>query len=107
MRCEEMCSSFKDVISWAPSRISHLLQLWMYENKRKCAKWNSRPRIISCAYFPFFSIFLPLTSYTREMDEPETALQQGRSRSLSHPVWQFYEVVQRSYKCPRCGGHKL
>ncbi|VDM28311.1 unnamed protein product [Toxocara canis] len=41
------------------------------------------------------------------MGEPETALQQGRSRTLSHPVWQFYEVVQGGYKCPRCGGREL
>uniref|UniRef100_A0A183VFG2 Carn_acyltransf domain-containing protein n=1 Tax=Toxocara canis TaxID=6265 RepID=A0A183VFG2_TOXCA len=49
---------------------------------------------------------LPLTSHTREMGEPETALQQGSSRSLSHPVRQFYEVVQGGYKCPRCGGRE-
>ncbi|KHN85655.1 Patched domain-containing protein 3 [Toxocara canis] len=38
-----------------------------------------------------------------KMGEPETALQPGRS----HPVWQFYEVVQEGYKCPRCGGREL
>ncbi|KHN78987.1 hypothetical protein Tcan_13534 [Toxocara canis] len=53
------------------------------------------------------SIVLPLTSNTIEMSEPETALQQGRSRTVSHPVWQFYEVVQGGYKCPRCGGREL
>ncbi|KHN76645.1 hypothetical protein Tcan_14924 [Toxocara canis] len=41
------------------------------------------------------------------MGEAQNALQQGRSRSLSHPVWQFYEVVQEGCKCPRCGGHEL
>ncbi|VDM47078.1 unnamed protein product [Toxocara canis] len=41
------------------------------------------------------------------MGEPGTALQRGRSRTLSHPVWQFYEVVQGGYKCPRCGGREL
>ncbi|KHN84455.1 hypothetical protein Tcan_08378 [Toxocara canis] len=41
------------------------------------------------------------------MGEPETALEQGSSRSLSHRVWQFYEVVQGSYKCPRCGGREV
>ncbi|KHN71219.1 hypothetical protein Tcan_08106 [Toxocara canis] len=40
------------------------------------------------------------------MSEPETALQQGRSRTLSHPWWQFYEVFQGGYKCPRCGGRE-
>ncbi|VDM46815.1 unnamed protein product [Toxocara canis] len=41
------------------------------------------------------------------MGEPETALQQGRSRTLFHPGWQFYEVFQGGYKCPRCGGREL
>ncbi|KHN71215.1 hypothetical protein Tcan_08062, partial [Toxocara canis] len=55
---------------------------------------------------PLFSIVLPLTSHTSEVGEPGTALQQGRSLSLSHLVWQFNEVVQGGYKCPWCGGRE-